>query len=70
MPSRERACGAMAVMSAPPNSDAALARRHVAGDQIEQGGLAGAVGADHRQRLAVFDGEAYGVHGFERAVGF
>ena len=59
MPSRERACGAMAVMSAPSNTMRPCARRDVAGDQVEQGGLAGAVGADHGERLAVLDGEAH-----------
>ena len=48
--------------------DAPVGRRDVAGDQVEHGGLAGAVRADHGQRLAVLDGEAHGVHGLERAV--
>ena len=68
MPRRERACGGIAVMSEPSNTMRPLRRRDVAGDQVEQGGLAGAVGADHRQRLAALDGEVDAVHGFERAV--
>ena len=48
--------------------DAAAARRDVAGDQVEQRGLAGAVGADDRERLAAFDGKVHRVHGLERPV--
>ena len=56
-------------MSAAGEHHASLRRRDIAGDQVEQGGLAGAVGADHGERLAGFDRKAHGVHGFERAVG-
>ena len=69
MPSRERACGGFAVMSAPSNTMRPARRRDVAADQIEQRRLAGAVGADDGERLAVIDGEAQRIHGLERAVG-
>ena len=39
--------------------DAARGGPHHAGDQVEQGGLAGAVGADHADHFAGADGEAH-----------
>ena len=65
---RERACGGYRRHVGAGEHDAARRRRDVAGDQIEHRGFAGAVGADHRQRFAVLDGEVHRVHGFERAV--
>ena len=55
MPMPTRRCDGTRVMSAPSNSDAPAGRRMRAGDRAQQRGLAGAVGADQRQRLAALD---------------
>ena len=48
MPMRQIACGAAPVMSRPSNAHAAAVGAQMAGQEIEQGRLAGAVRTDHR----------------------
>ena len=45
-----------------------LSRGRVSSDQVEQRGLAGAIGAYHRQRFTVLNGNADVIYGFERTV--
>ena len=60
MPSRERACGAMAVMSAPAKRMRPASGATSPVIRLNMVDLAGAVGADHGRGLAVLDGEARG----------
>jgi len=51
----------------PGKQHAALGRRQHAGEEIDERGLAGAVGADQRVARAGFELEVDILHGFERA---
>ena len=64
-----RWCAGRSVMSRPSKQDAARGRREEAADQIEEGGLAGAVGADHGAQLARLDRERDVVDGDQAAEG-
>ena len=44
-------------MSLPSNQMVPLRRREQPADEVEEGGLAGAVGADHRAQFALLDRE-------------
>ncbi len=69
MPSRERACGGSAVTLAPSNSMRPPVGATSPVIRLNKVVFPGAVGADDRERLAAFDGEAQRVHGLECAVG-
>jgi hypothetical protein len=58
MPSEARALGVRPVISRPLIEQLAFGRLVAAGNTVHDGGLAGAVGADDREQLAVLDGEA------------
>src|SRR5205823_2001692 len=47
--------------------DASGGRRKETADQVEEGGLAGSVGPDHRAQLARLDGERDSIHGHQLA---
>ena len=66
-PLRATMCGARPEMRSPLNSTSPGARRQERGDQLEQGGLAGAVRADHREDLAARDVEGDVVDGDQAA---
>ena len=53
-----------------PEQDLACAGLHKGGNQLEQGGLARAVGADDREDFALLDREADLVHGHQAAITF
>ena len=53
MPARQRACGGSAVTSRPSKTDGAAIGAQAAGDEVERGGLAGAVRPDDAERLAL-----------------
>src|ERR1019366_3958783 len=50
-------------------ADAAGAGREEAADEVEESGLAGAVGADHRVQIAGLDLEGYAIDGDQAAEG-
>ena len=66
MPTRrcDGTCGEVGVAE----QDAAAGRQMRAGDRPQQRRLAGAVGADQRQRLAALDAEADVAHRLQQAV--
>ena len=68
MPSAARACAASRADVLALEGDAARRDRMRAGDGAQKRGLAGAVGADQRDRLALLDAEADAAHGLELAV--
>ena len=55
MPRQTRRAGSSCVMSSPSNRMRPEVGVEKSADQIEEGGLAGAVGADHRAQLAGLD---------------
>ena len=56
------------VMSGAVEGDLARRRGDLSGDRLQQGGLPGAVGADHGEGLALLDGEVDAVDRLEVAV--
>ena len=57
MPSRACVSGGASVTSTPSKTMRPLARPQIAGDAVEEGRLAGAVGADEADDLALVDVE-------------
>ena len=67
MPSATRLCAESAVMSRPSNAIVPEDRREESADEIEERGLAGAVGSDDRAKLAFVDGQRHVAHGDQAA---
>ena len=61
-------CGAVSPISLPSKRDRALARRRQARDRPQRGGLARAVGADHRDDLALVHGQRDALQRLDVAV--
>ena len=68
MPSWTMSAGGMRVMFSPSKTDVAGARRRQARDRAQRRRLAGAVGADQRDALALLDGQRDALERLDVAV--
>ena len=66
-PRRQSAWGGRPLTSVAPEEDLSRVVREIAGDQVEEGGLAGAVRPDDRAQIALGHGEVHAVHGLDAA---